>query len=55
MASQPPSPPREPEFLPPRKGSTLGTVLRVLLWIVGGFVVLAVVGTGLLFATCAGM
>ena len=44
-----------PQFTPPDGGgSTLRTVLKVLAWIVGGFVVLLVVGVGLLFATCSG-
>lgn len=54
MATRPPAPPpRGPEFRPPDEPSTIVTVLKVLAYVVGGFVLLVVAGMGLLLATCA--
>ncbi len=54
MATRPPAPPpRGPLITPPAGRSTLRTVLLVIAWTVGGFVALVVVGTGLIFPTCA--
>ena len=54
MATRPPAPPpREPRFEPPDGQSPGWTIMKVLAYVVGGFVLLVVAGMGLLLATCA--
>jgi hypothetical protein len=56
MATPPPPPPRDPRFLPrPAEPGPWRAILKVALYLVGGFVLLVVVGVGLIFATCVGM
>ena len=52
----PPPPPRDPSFLPPRKtGADWRLFLKIALVIVAGFVLLLVVGVGLVLAACSGL
>jgi hypothetical protein len=56
MATPPPPPPRPPSFSsrdePP---SPWRTILKIALFVVGGFALLVVVGVGLVAATCFGL
>ena len=56
MSTRPPTPPpRKPTFEPPPRSETLSVVLKVLLYGLGLFVLLALVGVGLVAAACGGL
>lgn len=48
-------PPRGPSFEPPGRSETLRVLLKVLLYAAGIFVLLVLVGVGLVAAACGGL
>ncbi len=56
MSTPPPPPsPSGPSFEPPKRSETLRVVLKVLLYGAGLFVLLVLVGVGLVAAACGGL
>ena len=51
----PPPPPRGPSFEPPPRSETVRVVLKVLLYGAALFVLLVLVGVGLVAAACGGL
>jgi hypothetical protein len=55
MSTRPPPPSRPPSSEPPSRSETLRVVLKVLLYAAGIFVLLVLVGVGLVAAACGGL